>query len=265
MDGNISQALDVLNLFKVDRIFYLVFGFAALYFSVKFIQNFAESLYERFPARRLMLLQIVTVIGFMIYIVGGSFIFYLTLQPTKELIYALGGSAAVAIGFSIKDLVASLIGGVMLLFDRPFKVGDRVSFDGFYGEVENIGLRAVRLTTLNDDVVTIPNSKFIAETVQSGNFGALDMMVCVEFHVSPAEDVSKVSEIIYETVVTSQYVYLKKNVTVCVSEKMFAGRTVLCFSSKAYVIDVRYEKAFETDIVTRVAEAFNKLGIKRAA
>lgn len=264
MDGNVSQALDVLNLFKVDRIFYLVFGFATLYFSVKFIQNFAEHLYERFPAKRLMLLQVVTVITFMIYIIGSGILFYFTLQPTKELIYALGGSAAVAIGFSIKDLVASLIGGVMLLFDRPFKVGDRVSFDGVYGEVERIGLRAVRLITLSDDVVTIPNSKFIAETVKSGNFGELDMMVCVDFHVSTAENVSKIKEIIYETVVTSQYVYLKKNVVVGLSEKIFAGRTVLCFTAKSYVIDVRYEKAFETDIVTRVADAFNKLNVQRA-
>lgn len=42
----------------------------------------------------------------------------------------LGGTAAVAMGFAMKDLVASVVAGVMIMVDRPFQVGDRVSFGG---------------------------------------------------------------------------------------------------------------------------------------
>ena len=72
----------------------------------------------------------------------------------------MGGSAAVAIGFSLKILFLQWWQDFILLFDRPFQVGDRVSFNDLYGEIKSIGLRTVRLQTLNDDIVTIPNNKF---------------------------------------------------------------------------------------------------------
>ena len=98
--------------------------------------------------------------------------------PTaKEFMLAAGGSIAVALGFALKDIAASLVAGLLLLFDRPFRVGDRVSFADVYGEIVSIGLRTVRLQTLDDNLVTIPNSRFITDVVASGNSGELDMML----------------------------------------------------------------------------------------
>src|SRR5690606_27145370 len=114
------------------------------------------------------------------------------------------------------------VAGLILLFDRPFQVGDRVTFGDTYGEVQSIGLRAVRLVTLDDNLVTIPNSKFITDAVASGNAGALDMMICVDFYVSPKVHVNLVREVIAEILVTSRYVYLKKPVAVVATEKAFA-------------------------------------------
>ncbi len=106
------------------------------------------------------------------------------------MLLALGGGAAVAIGFSLKDLVASLFAGIILLFDRPFQVGDRVTFGNTYGEITSIGLRAVRLQTLDDNLVTIPNSRFIVDPVASGNAGELDMMVVMPFHLALNADIA---------------------------------------------------------------------------
>ena len=57
----------------------------------------------------------------------------------------LVGLVFFAFSFSSKDLVASLMSGIILLFDRPFQVGDRISFDGVYGEILEIGLRGVQI------------------------------------------------------------------------------------------------------------------------
>ena len=113
-------------------------------------------------------------------------------------------------GIALKDVTASLIAGLILLFDRPFQVGDRVEFNGIYGDIVSIGLRSVRLNTLDDNLVTIPNARFITDVVASGNAGALDMMVVCSFYVALDADLQKVKSLIHEVVVTSRFAYLKK-------------------------------------------------------
>jgi len=185
------------------------------------------------------------------------------LRPPRELLIALGGSAAVAIGFATKDIFASLVAGLILLFDRPFQVGDRVKYGEIYGEINSIGLRAVRLVTLDDSVVTIPNLKFITDAVSSGNAGALDMMIEIPFYISLDEDVKKVRDLLYEIVVTSRFVYLKKPVSIVVKEVEIAGRLAYRLTIKAYVLDVRYEKSFETDVTIRASRYFQELAVRR--
>jgi len=261
--SEISNLSNVLGLFEADRIILLIFGFVAIHFIVKFINKLGSELYDKIPSKRLLILQINTIIGFVIYILGFFIIVYVSLKPPKELIFALGGSAAVAIGFALKDIVASIIAGLILLFDRPFQVGDRVSFGEIYGEISKIGLRAVRLVTLDDSLVTIPNSMFLTGAVSSGNSGALDMMIIVDFHLSPEADLRKARDLLYEVVVTSKYAFLKKPTTVVMSEVNYGEKLAIQLKVKAYVIDVMYEKAFQTDIILRGTELLQKNKVQR--
>ncbi|MCB0314052.1 MAG: mechanosensitive ion channel, partial [Calditrichaeota bacterium] len=52
-----------------------------------------------------------------------------------------------AIGFAAQDILKNIFGGLMLLLDRPFQVGDKIEAGGHYGEVVQIGLRTVRIVT----------------------------------------------------------------------------------------------------------------------
>ncbi len=262
-EGQLNQIGQIIDLIRFDSILLLLIGLAVLFFISRGLYRLAENLGERFNNRRLLILQVTTILSFLIYIGGVPLLIYSTLRPPKELLLALGGSIAVALGFAIKDIVASFVSGVVMLFDRPAQVGDRISVGDIYGEVKSIGLRAVRLVTLDDNVVTIPNTKLVSEQVSSGNFGALDMMVVVQFHTALGVNIDRISEILHEVVVTSRYVYLAKPVVVTVKECEVAMKLALKFSVKSYVLDVRYEKAFETDIVTRVNEVFNAESIER--
>lgn len=254
---------EILNILSLGKILGLFLSLLAMWFCNKVITSLSQKIEHRFSSKRLLVLQVATVLSFCVYIFGSIFIIYGVIRPPKELMIAIGGSAAVAIGLSLKDLVSSLVAGLILLFDRPFQVGDRVSFGETYGEIKSIGLRAVRLLTLDDNLVTIPNSKFVTDVVASGNAGSLDMMVCVSFYVSVNNDLQLLKETITEILYTSRYVYLKRTVAV-VAKEMIAGELlVIELTAKAYVLDVKFEKAFQTDIVTRVEEAFNQLNIKR--
>ena len=262
-EQNISQLSDAIKLFEIWRVALLLAGIGALVLITATLNRFAARASEHFPSHRLLFLQIVTTINFCIYIFGGAFLIYVSLSPAKELLLALGGGAAVAIGLSLKDLVASLVAGLTLLFDRPFLVGDRVQFGDVYGEIKSIGLRSVKLVTLDDSLVTIPNARFISDVVSSGNAGALDMMIVIPFHIALEADIELARRLIYETVVTSRYVYLAKPVKVVATETVIAYGLALKLSAKAYVLDVQYEKDFQTDVVTRVCDAFMQHHIKR--
>ncbi len=245
------------------QIFIAIIAFFVIILLAKGIRRLSDKIETDLPGYRLLSLQISTILTFAIYIFGTVGIIFGILRPPEKLLLGVGGSAAVAIGFALKDIAGSIIAGVTLLFDRPFQVGDRVQFGDTYGEISNIGLRAVRLVTLDDNLVTIPNSKFLSDVVASGNAGALDMMICCDFHLDISADLKRAQKIIKEVIYTSRFAFLKKPVNIVIKECHLSHTIALVLTAKAYVIDVRFEKAFQTDIITRVTEAFNKSKIKR--
>lgn len=264
MNNNVVDDLtNVAALFNIYKIFFLIVGAFILYGVNTFARFLFTKLMEKLPTRRFTILQIATLFSFVVYIFGSFALIIGVLNPPKEFLYAAAGSIAVAVGIALKDVVASVIAGLVLLFDRPFIVGDRVSFDGCYGEIISIGLRSVRIQTLDDNLVTIPNARFMSELVASGNSGALDMMVVCDFHIALTADINKAKDIIHEVIVTSRYAYLKKPVSFSVKETVVAEMLAIQIKAKAYVLDINYEKAFQSDIVTRTATLFVEQSIER--
>ena len=263
METKQDISLLIFDFFKLDKVFLFLFLVCIIVLVVKLVSVWSEKLQAKFSGKRLVILQVTTVFSFVSYLLGILGVFYYVFQPSRDLLVAVGGSAAVAVGFALKDLVGSMIAGFILLFDRPFQVGDRVSFGDVYGEIKNIGLRSVRLNTLDDNLVTIPNSKFLTDVVASGNSGALDMMVVIPFYFSVTQDLNKVKELLHEVVITSRFAFLEKPVSIVFEEVALANNFVIKGIVKAYVIDVKYEKAFLSDITTRGNFVLNENNVIR--
>ena len=262
-DSSLDGLVQAMQMFEPSKIIAFALGIAFLFIINRSLKKISESLGGQFPSKRLLILQIVTIAIFLIYIIGVIAIFYGALKPSKELLLALGGSIAVAMGLALKDIVSSLVAGLVLLFDQPFQVGDRVTFDGEYGEIKSIGLRTVRLNTLDDNLVTIPNSRFLTDVVASGNSGCMDMMVVCDFHIALDADLNRAEEIIKEAITISEFSYLKKPIRIVINEVVLGGLVAIQIKAKAYVLDVKYEKAFQSDLVRKVKEWLNEEGIKR--
>ena len=77
------------------------------------------------------------------------------------------GLGGLAFALAAQDSVSNLFGGVTILTDAPFKMGDRVKIAGFDGTIQEIGLRSTRLTTLEGRTVTIPNSTFTKSPIEN--------------------------------------------------------------------------------------------------
>lgn len=222
------------------------------------LERVLAELGDRYRDRRLLLVQLSTLLSFVVWLAGIAASSALALRFTESVVLALTGTIAVTVGFAFKDLAASVLAGVIILIDQPFRVGDRVTFSGVYGEVTAIGLRSVRLVTLDDNVITIPNSKFLTDLVSSGNLGALDMLVQVDFFVSIEEDPEAVRALVSDCLTTVRYVTLRKPWTVLVNQVVEQGHLAWRLRTKAYVYDVQFEKAYETDLTLRVARSFRE-------
>ena len=226
-----------------------------------------DSLGEKISQRRLLFKQISAITRFLVLIIATILVASSLFSFSSEALLAVGGSAAVAIGFAFKDLIASLMAGLILLFDRPFQVGDRIQFGDTYGEVIEIGLRTVRIATLNDDLVSIPNHRFLNDAVASSNAGSLHQMCVFPFWVGCNENIESAKRVVYEATASSRYVFVNRPITVSVREGPVpngAERFAIELKVKAYVFDGRYETAFGTDVTERVKRAFQEQGIRTA-
>jgi small-conductance mechanosensitive channel len=233
------------------------------WFIVQLLHQLGEKLGDRMVQRRLAISQLITIARFLVYIAAFAATVSAVFVLNREMLLALGGTIAVTVGFALKDLTASVIAGITLLVDKPFQVGDRVTFNGYYGEIVTIGLRSVRLVTLDDNLVTIPNNKFLNDIVSSGNAGELNMLIQQDFYIGIDQDLATAKRIAAEAITSSPYAFLDKPWAVLVNEVVHEQHFALRLRTKVYVMDVRHEKVLESDITERIVQGFAAAGIER--
>ena len=75
------------------------------------------------------------------------------------------GVGGIAVAFAARDTVSNLIGGGILMADRPFRRGDLIELDGALASVEHVGLRSTQLRSLDDTVLNVPNAHLSDRTI----------------------------------------------------------------------------------------------------
>ncbi|RTZ16832.1 mechanosensitive ion channel [Vibrio aquaticus] len=259
--ANVDNITQIASLIRWSGVFFSFLVIAATWLLLKFINSLVESVGSQFAQYRMLLQKLQSFMQFFIYMSAGILVFMMSFRINDQILALIGGTLAVSVGFALKDLAASFIAGMTVMVDRPFQVGDRVTFEGNYGDIITIGLRSVRMRTLNDDIITIPNNKFLNEVTVSGNYGALDMQVVIPFYIGMDEDITLARDLIQEAASSSRYIHLPKPVTVLVKQTITDNYLAIQLTCKAYVVDTAYEKLFETDITLRVMKEFKKHNI----
>lgn len=257
----------ILRLVQVERVPFAILAIVVAFVLANLVTRVLDDLGGRFRGWRIPLKQGSAVVRFFILVGTAILVVTAIVQFTNETMLAIGGSIAVAVGFAVKDLLASLLAGLIVLFDRPFQVGDRVRVGEWYGEVTDIGLRTTRIVTLDDNRVSIPNNLFLTDMVASANAGSLDQMCVFRFLIATDQDYATAKRIVYEATVTSRFAYLRKPVLVNLKEAPVEGMDACIafhITCKAYVMDGRFEIAFATDVHERVKRAFQEAGIQTA-
>lgn len=75
------------------------------------------------------------------------------------------GITSVAVGFAFKDILENFFAGILLLWQKPFRIGDEIRTNGFEGTVEDIDIRSTRIKTIDGELVVVPNGSMLSSPI----------------------------------------------------------------------------------------------------
>ncbi len=250
-DNAIKAVTDILS---TGHIFVALLIVAGVWLLLKIIHYTSNGLARRFSRYRIQITGTVPLLRIVIWGVTVYVVIVKIFNPPEATLLAMLASTGLAVGLAAQDMIRNVISGALILFEQPFRVGDMIDIDGHYGEVLSIGLRSITLRTFDDNTITVPNATVAGQSISNANSGALHEMVAVSFVLPASVEIKSVKDLAWEAAACSPYVYLRKPITVLIDDVF--NRTFLNrFTIKAYVLDVRFERKFSSDILERVKQA----------
>jgi len=106
------------------------------------------------------------------------------------------GFLSVGIGFGLQNITSNFIAGIILLFERPINVGDRVTVGDTEGDVQHINIRSTTIRSLNNIAYIVPNSEFISTIVINWSHGDKKLRVDLDVSVSYNSDLDLVLKVL---------------------------------------------------------------------
>lgn len=110
----------------------------------------------------------------------------------------LAGAVGIGVGFGLQNVANNFISGLIILTERPIKVGDRVEVDKVTGRVTKIGARSTTVLTNNNLSIIVPNSKFISESVVNWSLANNIVRITMPVAVSYKTNADRVIEILLQ-------------------------------------------------------------------
>jgi small-conductance mechanosensitive channel len=105
---------------------------------------------------------------------------------------------SVGIGFGLQYIAADIASGFILLFERPIRIGDRVTIGDDEGDVQSINLRTTIVTTNDRIAVIVPNSKLVSDRVVNWSYGDPRARIAIPIGVADDSDIELVTETLIE-------------------------------------------------------------------
>lgn len=228
---------------------------------IRGIQRILGVFAERSTKHRITIKGFIPLVAIILWSVAAYFIVVNIFSPPRETLIAGLASAGIAVGLAAQDVIKNIFAGLVIIFDSPFKVGDKIEVGSHYGEVNQIGLRSTKITTADDSKVTLPNAEVMNNAVSNSNTGEANCQVVSEIYLPPNIDTVLVRKIAVEAAQVSKFIYLNKPITVLFFNTIQDGVPFYKMRLKAYVSDIRNEFAFKSDMTELVLKQLFAEGI----
>ena len=249
--GNITLSLSDLLL--------AVFLFAVLLTTTRLLQRALER--QIFPRTRLdvgMRHSIRSAVGYVGFTVAAAAAIS-TLGIDLSNLAIIAGALSVGIGFGLQNIVNNFVSGLILLVERPIKVGDWVVVGDHQGYVRKISVRATEIGTFDQASVFIPNSTLISNSVVNRTYADKLGRVLIPLGVAYGTDAKKVRDVLLE--IAKSHPDIRRTPGPNVIFKGF-GDSTLNFELAAVVNEADSVKAVASDLCFTIDEAFRQQGIQ---
>ena len=138
---------------------------------------------------------------FRAFIVTSVVLFALVTVKIPFTIFAfMGGALAIGVGFGAQNLINNLVSGIILLLERPIKVGDIVEIDGTRGQVKSIGARCSQVRCFDGIDILVPNSSFLEKNVINWTLSDRLLRLSISVGVAYGSPTREVSSLIGDVV-----------------------------------------------------------------
>lgn len=170
----------------------------------------------------------------------------------------IAGALSIGIGFGLQNIVNNFISGLILLFERPVKIGDRIVLDNEWAIVRKIGLRSTVIETYNQAEIIVPNSQLISEQVTNLTLTNTRTRIVLKISVAYGEDMDRVLNIFNVEAAKHPLVLSYPE-----PSPVFVGfgESSLDFQLRAWLADFDQSVGVKSELGVAIYKRFNEEGI----
>ena len=170
----------------------------------------------------------------------------------------VAGALSVGIGLGLQGVVNNFVSGLILLVERPIKVGDHIEVGGEDGIVRRISVRSTEIETFDRANVLVPNAYFIGEKVKNWTLHNYSRRIIIPVNVTYDSDPRRTLEVLLKVARAHNQVMTNPEPSVLFEE---FGNQALAFKLYAYVYDLTKGGTVKTELRIAIMEAFKEAGI----
>ena len=176
-------------------IYFIALTFLLVYLTKKLRNWIVYKLLEKSSIDLGVRLAVGTIIRYVILVLGFIVVFQ-SAGINLSTLSILAGALGVGIGFGLQNITNNFVSGLVILFERPIKVGDRIAVGDITGDVVKISMRSTTIITNDNITVIVPNSEFITSTVINWSHNDRNVRFKVPVGVSYGSDPEKVRSLL---------------------------------------------------------------------
>ncbi|OZI08586.1 mechanosensitive ion channel protein [Siphonobacter sp. BAB-5385] len=206
---------------------------------------------ERKSSKLVLIRLVILILGVLMAITASGI-------PMDRLTVVLG-ALSVGIGLGMQNIVNNFVSGIILIFEKPFQIGDYVELADKKGKVQDIGIRSSKMLTPQGSVVVIPNGDLLSGRLVNWTLSNSYLKTELTFKVNADADLDKVTKIV-ETEIGKLNDSLK-NIPPEVLVNAIAADSIE-LKILAWVTNIYVEANFKSQLLTRLMVRFKEAEIK---
>ena len=153
------------------------------------------------PALRFSVFSLTRYVVLIVALLLGLTIIGINLSSVAVLLGVLG----IGVGFGLQSIVANFFAGLIIVFERPVKVGDRIVVNNLEGDVVRVRLRSTLITTLTNETIIVPNSQLVEHQIHNYSFDSAEIIIVNSVSVAYGTDLETVLRVLLETAAGNPY------------------------------------------------------------